>query len=72
MADNTAQHANVDAGGKAHTKPGEPHPDLEKDGRTDRDVGGPTTSSEEREKEGTTAEGHAHGDRPTEGFGAHD
>lgn len=72
MSDDITGHSpNVDAGGKAHTKPGEPHPDLEKDGRSDRDVGGPTISSEERAKDGMTAEGAAHGDRPTEGFEPH-
>lgn len=72
MTDPTGHTLNADAGGKAHTKPGEGHPDLEKDGRTDRDVGGPTISSEEAEKDEMTATGGVHGDIHTKGFEAHE
>jgi hypothetical protein len=72
MTDPTGHTPNADAGGKAHTKPGEPHPDLEKDGRSDRDVGGPTIPPEEREKDGTTTTGGAHGDIQTKGFEPHE
>lgn len=72
MDDVTGHDPNADAGGRAHTKPEDGHPDLEKDGRSDRDVGGPTIPPEEREKDGMTSTGSATGDRPTEGFGAHE
>lgn len=69
----TKQTPNVDAGGKAHTPPADGHPELGKDGRSDRDLGGPTTSAEEREKgDGVHEPGGAHGDRPTEGFEPHE
>lgn len=40
----TKQRPGNDAGGAAHTEPGEPHPDLQKEERSHRAVGGPTAS----------------------------
>ena len=58
----------------AHTSTRKGHPDLADDGkgRSDRQVGGPALSDEQRGQEGSTTTGGAKGDRPTEGFDAHE
>jgi hypothetical protein len=68
------QTSGQDAGGRAHTSPREGHPDLDDGGagRSDRQVGGPVLSDDERGQDGTTTTGGAHGDRPTEGHEPHE
>jgi hypothetical protein len=53
----------------AHTSTEEGHPDLEREDRSDRDLGGPSTSER---AEGVEETGGAKGDRPTEGHDPHE
>jgi hypothetical protein len=61
MADETKDHIDADAGGRAHTPPGE-HPAGD-GARSDRDVGGPVAEDGAEE-----TEGGAKGDIKTRGF----